>query len=690
MTDEPKNKSSAFARIGRFLFSTTQNYLVIVRGDSEGAGFKTLQQLFRGGPLNWLGLSVLTCCIIATAYLLLQRQMPPLVSANLWDEQHVQAPALATYISLAVISFAWAFLLVGAGSRGLGLYVLVATYVLWYGLLIFPVMGGTLWLAMVPLWLLVLGNRVAAAAPPSRSRLVYLALLSVVVAFFTYRSLGLGKLEQSILGSLLDDYRALGIGKLLQLTPGMFVLAVAYLAIVANPRSLGTRPFRPGIFLVISLILFLGYYALSLNRVTPDDAFSHALYDYYDLFGLLGLFWYWMGLDLFNGAHSLSDWAVATTKALLPERLQRAVVLALWALWLIVGYLLLRLPPRWIIDWLLSGRVGIVLIQAYRTIKISDVLASVLDYHLYITAGCLVLAAVLAGLRKLTHARLMGLLGVTLFSFFALLGYFGLFYALDASNSIEVLGFWPAVLYVGGIFWQMLMVSSEIVSESRARSLFFLGFLLAIGGISLLFFAASYEMFNVELALNTFSGAMFLGIPYMLYAHFYQRRRLTLVPTRQILLAFALGMASAIPCLVVESLLPAPILWLLALLVMAWRKGRWDEPQDGLVYALAMALGFVVFYTHRFWISMPSFSLLAKITEFQNNLALKLIFPWEPRWWLILAQSCAAAAVLGYLLSRARAAQGRRRALFLFLAPASSVALLAIGSVIMQLDIFTI
>ena len=664
MADQPHNRlPAALTRMGRSFLATTRDYLLIVRGGSEGAGFKALRQITRGGPLNWLGLAALTCCIIATAYLLLQGQAPPLASAELWDGQHVQAPILAIYASLAVVSFAWAFLLVGAASRSAGWYVVVAIYVLWYSLLVLPIMGGTLWLALIPFWLLILGNWVA-ASQPSRWNPLYLLALSLVAALLTYRSLG--------------------IRRLLALTPGTIVLGLIYLALVANPWALRARRFRPGIALVISLALFLGYYALTLTRVTPDEALTYALWDYYDLFGLLGLFWYWMGLDLFNGAHSLSDWLVGTAKALLPEPLQRAAVFTLWAFWLVASYLLLHVPPAGIIYWLLRSQTGILLIQGYRAIRISDTLAAVLDYHLYITAGCLVVGAVLASVRRLTHERLMGLLGVTLFSFFALLGYFGLFYAFGATNSIETLRFWPAVIYVGGLFWQMLMVSSDLVSGSRARSIFFLGFLLAVGGISLLFFAARYDMFNVELALKTFSGAMLLGLPYMLYSHFYHRRRLTLVPTRQMLFAFALGMLSAIPCLVVESLLPAPILWLLAMLVVGWRKGRWDEPHDGLVYAVAVALGFVFFYTHRLWISMPSFSFLARITAFQTNLELKLLYPWQLEWWLILLQSCISAAILGYLLSRARMARGAIRALYLFLAPASSVAFLALWQHLVQ------
>ena len=91
MADQPHNRlPAALTRMGRFFLATTRDYLLIVRGGSEGAGFKALGQITRGGPLNWLGLAALMCCIIATAYLLLQRQAPPLASAELWDGQRAR------------------------------------------------------------------------------------------------------------------------------------------------------------------------------------------------------------------------------------------------------------------------------------------------------------------------------------------------------------------------------------------------------------------------------------------------------------------------------------------------------------------------------------------------------------------------------------------------------------------------
>ncbi|MBM3188351.1 MAG: hypothetical protein FJZ90_06465, partial [Chloroflexi bacterium] len=137
MSDEEQGRSSSLlARIGRFLFSTAKGYLVIVRGGSEGAGVQTLVRLSRGGPLNWLGLGVLLFSVLATAYLVLQGQRLPALSTATWDGEPVTAPTIALYLALLIHAVGWAYLLAGAASVGLALYLLVATYLVWHSYLI--------------------------------------------------------------------------------------------------------------------------------------------------------------------------------------------------------------------------------------------------------------------------------------------------------------------------------------------------------------------------------------------------------------------------------------------------------------------------------------------------------------------------------------------------------------------------
>ncbi len=663
MSDEGQSRSSSLlARVGRFLCSTAKGYLLIVRGGSEGAGVRTLVRLSRGGPLNWIGLGVLLFSVFATAYLVLQGQRLPALSTATWDSELVTVPTVALYLALLIHAVGWAYLLAGAANVGLALYLLVATYLTWHSYLIGRAL--TPWFGLVPIWTLILGAW-AASSRPGRWRLPLLLALSLMVAAFTFKLLGLHRF--------------------LSPTPGMIILGLAYLALVANPWALRARPFRPGIAFGISLAVLLVYFVLTMLRSAPEDIFHNTFWDFYDLLGMVGLFWYWLGLDLFSGAHNMADWLVGTTKALLPPKALRVVTFTLWVVWVAGAYLLLHAPPSWMMALLAHSKGGVALLRAYAALKLPDVLAWTLDYHLVITVFIALVALVLLGLRKLTHERLMGLLGAFLFSFFALFGYNSLFVALKAADSAAVLGFWPLVIFAGGIVWQVLMVSSGLVSGDETRSLLFLGFILIVGAISLLELAAGYQPFTLELSLNSLAGVMYLGIPYLLYTHFYEDRRLTPVPVGQLLGLLALGMISAVPCLLAESLVPVPVLWLLAVLATTWRGGHWDEPQDAMVYALTLALGFVAFYTHRVYVSIPAFlPFLGRLADLQGGWELKVLYPWQPEWWGILLRAVLAAAILGYFLSQAHAAKGQRRTLLLMLGPLLSTALLALGELVLH------
>jgi RsiW-degrading membrane proteinase PrsW (M82 family) len=228
----------------------------------------------------------------------------------------------------------------------------------------------------------------------------------------------------------------------------------------------------------------------------------------------------------------------------------------------------------------------------------------------------------------------------------------------------QSLGFWPLLLFVGGTFWQVLKVSPGLVAGEKARSILFLGFLLLLGGISILELSARYPYFERTLTGHSFGGVVYLGIPYLLYDSLYRQRGYTHVSPQRLLALFALGMLSAIPCLVVGRVFFAPLIWLVAILVVAWVHEPWDDPWDGVVYALAPALGFAVFYTQPILIPLPYFApFLGLFKAAQERYVTRTVWPWQAPWWRIFAGASLAAAILGYWLTRAHPARGRARPL---------------------------
>lgn len=177
--------------------------------------------------------------------------------------------------------------------------------------------------------------------------------------------------------------------------------------------------------------------------------------------------------------------------------------------------------------------------------------------------------------------------------------------------------------------------------------------------------------------MNSFFGLLYLGLPYLLYTALYRKQGYTLISPRHLILLFALGMLTAIPCLALGKLFLAPALWLLAVWGVVWRRGQWDDPWDGPIYALAAALGFVVFYTHPIYIPIPAFAKwLADLAQLQAGYGDLVIWPWQAAWRWILLGSVASSLALGAMLSRARSSGERGRAVFLVLAALVGMAVL--------------
>lgn len=659
MTDEGERKSPhPLLRLGRILFSALRDYVVNVRVKDEAAGFATLRVLARSGPLYWPGLAILLVSVAATAYLSLQSAGVSILSIEIWEGEAVRVLSAALYLSLFVISFGWAYLLVGAAAVGLGAYVLAAAYVAFYGLAAGFGLAGTPWFALIPFWLLVTGAWVASSRP-TRWRLPLLCLLCYLVALITYSSLHL----KTILPG----------------NEGRLILAAVYLALVANPWTLRERAFKPSIAFAVSAILFVGFYGLNLLQTPAEEVLGDTFLSLHYLLGLVSLFWFWLGLDLFNGAQSLARWLVDTIKALVPSRILRLVIFSLWGIWIAIAYLLIHGPTLGMTQFLLHYRLGSALLMAYMSLEPSMVFASALDYHLYLTVAIVLLALALWLTKRLSAERLLGLFGLSVAGFLVLYGYFGIWFAFGSEDWESILGFWPLLIFVAGMFWEVLKASAGAVSGTRAQTSLYLSFLLLLGGISLLELPSGSRYFQQELSLNPLLGVQYLGLPYLLYTFLYKQRRYTPVAPSHLALLFALGMLSAIPSLIWAKIVFAPVAWLVVLLATVWRWGRWDELWDGLVYAIASALGFLVFYTHPVMIPIPAFTgFLGRFVQLQSRYAEHIIWPWEARWWVLLLAVLEAAVILGYLLSRARLAQGRARILFLILGLSLSLAFLAI------------
>jgi hypothetical protein len=646
--------------LGKELFTAARSYVVIVRGGSEGAGLLTIKAIATAGPIYWIGLGVLLLSLLATAFIGLRGHTLPTVVAELWEGEQVLVPTAAVWIAPLVMAFGWSYLLMGGASYGLTAYVILAAYGSYYGLFPGLLRANTLWFAALPIWLLVQGAWLA-STQRTRWRLPLLALLSLLIGMISYRGVlgrpiipGQSFLNQSILGAI-------------------------YFALVANPWALRPRAFRPKLAFAITLILFLGFYVLAILQSPPEEFPSMTFLALHHLLGAVGLFWYWMGLDLFNTALSVVEWVTVTTERWVPLGLLHGFLLIAWVIWAAFAFLASHVPPMWLLQGIHAiPLAGPGLLLSYRYWAPSVVLAAVTQYHLYVTLGILALAVALWLARKLSHERLIDLLSYWLLSLFILWGGWSMFYAFAEGLEAAPPSSWTLLLFVGGMFWEVFKNSSSLVEGDPKHLSLFSGFVLCLAGVSLFELSAGYGDFEQELSINAFNGVLYLGLPYMAYTFLYHQHSYTPVNKQHLLGLFLLGLLSALPILAGLPLFLAPALWLAILLAAVWRWGHWDDRLDGVVYAVAVALGFVTYYTRPIILPVPMYiGLVGKLMQLQAEFGNRVIWPWETRWWWITAGSALAAALLGYLCGLAHRRHGLWRIVWLFLGACVSIGLLA-------------
>ncbi|MGB9578492.1 MAG: hypothetical protein ACPL3S_04405, partial [Halothiobacillaceae bacterium] len=292
-----------FKRLGQALYASAKEYVLTAR--SEAAGLAALKALFTGGPLFWPGLAVLIAGVVATAYLTLQRQAFPLLQFALWEGEAISLPTPALWLALPLATFAWAYLLAGAARSGPLVYTVMAAYVGYFGLTPGLACAKFLWFALVPAWLLLQG---AWAASSRRGfwRWPLLLALSLLAGLLTYQPF---RFKTVLAGGW-----------------GQAALGLIWFAAVAVPVALRARRFHFGLALGLNVVIFLLFYGLVLWRSPQGAVVELTFLSFHSLLGAVSLFWYWLGLDIFNDAQGAADWVTDTAARLLPPKVLRGLI----------------------------------------------------------------------------------------------------------------------------------------------------------------------------------------------------------------------------------------------------------------------------------------------------------------------------------------------------------------------------
>jgi len=642
--EEPRRPR--LARVRHAVADSAKHYVLDVRG--ETAAFAVLKTLLQSGPRYWLALAVLLSTLILTAVLRIESDSLALISVEIWSEQVVALPPTALWGASLALALGWSYLAAGAAAHGPWLYLPATLYISTFGLMPGISHATEPWFLILPTWMLLQGIWVA-LEHHSRWGLLVCAILSLQNGLMARACTDLSpSLSPALQTALLT----------------LPFLLVTLLAWVAQLRGRRAPRFSLGWAWGINLALWLGFYLLVGLSTEPTLWLEGSFVGAHGLLGLVGLYWFWLGLDLFGGAQDLVDWLLDSARALLALKPLLRLVLALWIIWIAAAYLIAYPLPLWLLMALDRSSLGQRLLGIYANWYPSDLLATVMSVDIFPTAALCLWALILWCRKRLTEQRLTQLFGISLLILLLLWGGFGLFYAFGEPDATPS-GFWPLLIYLAGMFWQVLQCSDFWIEGGERRRLIYVGLLLGLAGITLVEIVSRLPLFEQELAVNTVNGVLFLGLPMMAYAALYGQEGYTPVASRDLLLLFGLGMLSAVPPLLGAPMWLAPLLWLAAILTTVWRWGRWDDRVDGLCYGLALGLGFAAFYGHPLQVPVPMLLYLLWPSGPWNAIPeATVIWPWDWRWWPLTLGAALAAALTGWLLGHGHQRGNRGRVLY--------------------------
>jgi hypothetical protein len=560
------------------------DYVRDMYGNQAGLGFWLIRGLWRAGLPGRVGL------------VLLGGGLP--LAAVLLSGALISGDSLALIFGLTLFATAWAFALSAATRLSLPGYVIVCAYLAWYGILAGGELAGTPWFALPTTWMLWVGGAVGDAMA-RRWRWVWRWVLCFGVAYLTYGAWGL--------------YRNLPHS---WYWPGQVVLSLVYLGALAltdrlrKPLALG-RTFWGTLGVVVLFFVLAGWKDGGALRENTVLSFQGIL-------GLVDLFWMWLGGSLFVGALEAGEWGTGRVGQWLPERFTRWLWPVCWLTTAVVGYLLLWPSAPVQLMWPLY-RLGV-----YTWVD-------TWSYTMYFTVrgqafvSLAALVVVLAGVlfRKRRWLSPAWINGVWIAAFIGQLGYhqaMTAFWTVEAEATAP-LAFWPALVLLGGLTWQMMTAGRGWAGASWARLYGLVGALLLLVSVSTVLVGVGSPTVILEYTLYSFLGILYLGVPLVLRALLFRDADVEPLSGGQLALCFGLGCLSAAVILGINPyagthLALAPLLWAAALVLLGRRLVRLDVGWEGATAGGALALGFATFWMSPEMLPIP---LLAFVNAWQQR-----------------------------------------------------------------------
>ncbi|TFH22714.1 MAG: hypothetical protein E4H03_07825 [Myxococcales bacterium] len=632
-----RSVAAALGRLVGLIGTSGTRYIRDVRMSDTVAAAQLVSSGWRSGALGRLGVALVAAGTLLTAWLVSRYAASP-------RAESLEVGVEALYAGLALFTAGCAFAMAAAARLAPHSYLLVCTYLAWYGMIIGGALAGTPAFAIPTMWMLVVGWSVCARSD-GRAQQLWLLLLCLAAGYLTCGAFGMRELMPDA-----------------PLLVRSLLLGAAYFALLANPLAVRTALAGRLAVVLTPVRVFgatcsvLGIYLYLAVRADLSAAASATLLAFQGALGVADLVWMWLGAGLFVGALDLGRWLSRESRRVLPSSAGRWLIPATW-----LGVAAFS----WLATYPLPGRLVVFSYQVgLHTWVTTWSQAGYFAVHDQLWASVAVIAAALVLLARgrTSDDALAMLNGLWLAAAIGLLGYhesMNVFVDLKA-EAARPLSLWPAFVLVGGLLWSIgiRQASWAAVAEPHLHGL--LAFLLMMLAVSVVILAAGSPQLIIEYTLYSFQGVLFLGIPVAAYALVQVHLRYEPVAGINLATLFVAGCASAVALLGWDPdpgrhFAFAPLLWAAVLALAGQRLARLRQPLDGVIGGATLGLGFMTFWMQ------PGVLPVPWVTWFNEwQMRYSLAPPVRPlfqagHWWLTVA-SLGAGALVGYAFASERSA----------------------------------
>ena len=261
---------------------TAVRFIRDIQWGYQKPGFDVIRAVWKMGWPGRIGIVALALSTLGSA-----------VGMSMATSQGGGLEAIGITLSLAMFAVGWALALTAAAEYSLWFYVLVSTYLIWYGTLIGGSLAGTVFFALPSLWTLFVSVQIQRVS--SRWDRVWQLLLCLGAGYLTFNTLGLGHF-------ITQDWHDIG----------RLALGIVYFCLLELQKRF-IRPWLTTHWVFWGTLIITGGFFLLAAWRDPVGTIENATLSFSGILGLVSFFWLWLGGSFFQDMLGIGEWSADET-----------------------------------------------------------------------------------------------------------------------------------------------------------------------------------------------------------------------------------------------------------------------------------------------------------------------------------------------------------------------------------------